>query len=425
MKKNNWFLLLSSAIAFGPLACSSKSEGDAEKHQAEAKTAVDTDIDQKQPELSNGTKEEVKTLVEGNNEFAFDLYSRLSKQKGNIIFSPYSISNALAMTYAGAGGETATQMAKVLHFALEQERVHEAFGSLIAQLNQDKAVRPFDLFVVNSLWVQKGVRLPPQALHISRKNYGAGVKAVDFKTRSEEARQEINAWVEKQTKDKIKNLLCPGDVNPSTYLVLANAIYLKATWLVKFPKEETKDAIFEVSHEDKPLVPMMHHADKGFRYFEDEYFQCLELPYAENRLSMVLLLPRNKDELAELERSLTAAGIQKRLSRLAAKKGSVALPRFKMELRTELLNELMKMGMPTFGMWGSGYISFVVHKAFIDVDEVGTEAAAATAVRLGKSSTPARFVFNADHPFLFLIHDKATGSILFIGRVSDPRAVGN
>ena len=370
-------------------------------------------------------KSDVQTVVEGNNQFAFDLYGRLSKKEGNIIFSPYSISTALAMTYGGARGETEAKMAKVIHFTLTQDRLHPAFGTLAADLQKEDKERPYRLDIANSLWPAMGLVLKPAFQKLTQENYGAGLKQLDFSGATEESRQIINRWVEGKTKDKIKELLLPGDLTPLTSLVLTNAIYFKADWKSQFPKDGTQEAEFEVAPTKKVSVSMMHHRKQPFNYFEGNGFQWLELPYKGDRLSMVFLLPQQKGKLADLEETLTPAALQKGIEKLHPTPGKVSLPRFKMTLRLDLLKDLIEMGMsagPFSAMTdGSLFITKVIHKAFIEVDEEGTEAAAATAVILGKAYIPP-FEFLANHPFLFLIRDKQTNSILFLGRVTNPKA---
>jgi serpin B len=377
------------------------------------------------------SRDELKALVQGNNAFAFDLYARLSQKKGNVVFSPYSISNALAMTYAGARGQTAEEMAKVLHFTLGQERLHPAFAELVADLYKDGKGRPYHLHVANSLWGQKGYPFLDGFLELTRKNYRAGLKEVDFERVPEEARHTVNRWVEEQTRDKIKELLLSGDVTPSTRLVLTNAIYFKATWQTPFPKDQTRDAVFAVAPGEKPSVPMMRQPEGMFRYFAGDNFQWLELPYKGGQLSLVVLLPHKQGRLAGLEKALTASAIQRGVDKLQLRLGEVALPRFQATLRVSLGEDLKQMGMPLAFSRGADFsgiasaenlrLTGVIHKAFIDVDEVGTEASAATAVVAAGTKSIRPFSFRADHPFLFLIRDTQTGSILFLGRVTDPR----
>lgn len=375
--------------------------------------------------------EDVKVLVQGNNEFALDLYRRLAKREGNVLFSPYSVSTALAMTYAGARGETAEQMARVLHFSMPQGRLHPAFGELVGGLQKEP--RDCHFHVANSLWGQTGYPFRDAFVRLTQKNYHAGLDEVDFKRDPEEARKAINGWVEERTQDKIRELLLRGDVTPETRLVLANAVYFKAAWKLPFPKGQTKGAAFHASATETPTVAMMRHPEGLFRYFADDDLQWLELPYKGDRLSMVLLLPQKKRSLNELEKTLTASAVQRGLARLHARVGDVSLPRFQLTSRCSLAEELKEMGMPLPFSRGADFsglvsnsaerlrINGVIHKAYVDVDEVGTEAAAATAVVIGGTTLIRPFFFRADRPFMFLIRDSQTGIILFVGRVIDPR----
>ena len=431
MKKlYRWFIYLAFLVAWTPMACSSQSEGE-KKEQSVPQAPATAEVDQKLLEPSNGTKEELKTLVKGNNEFAVELYSRLSRRHGNIIFSPYSLSTALTMAYAGARGETAQEMAKALKITLEQDRLHEAVGSLAAEIDQSKAAKYIDISIANSLWVQNNLKIGGQFLRISRKNYQAGMRQVDFANRSEESRQIINDWAAMQTKDKIKGLLQKDDIDRRTVLILVNAIYFQANWLVPFSKERTTLSDFEVSTNDKPLVPMMHHESVSLRYHGDESFEWLELPYADRQHTMVVLLPRKKGQLSKLEESLSVSTLQNGISGLRAGEGTVALPIFKFESHFQLKPVLATLGMPLvfstkadFGNITDGVsISNVIQKAMINVEETGTVAAAASGVVVGALAkrVPLRFTFNANHPFFFLIRDTKTGTIFFMGRVSDPR----
>jgi len=377
---------------------------------------------------------DVKAAVAGNSKFAFELYAkfkddpRVKKDGGNLFFSPYSISTALAMTYAGARGRTEKQMADVLHFSLPQERLHHAFGKLEKQLNAGGKKGGYQLSVANALWGQKGEPFLKEFLDLTKKYYGAGPREVDFVRQTEKARKTINAWVEKQTKDKIKELIKKGILGRDTVLVLTNAIYFKGDWAIQFDKKDTTDAPFMISPDEKVTVPMMY-LKESFKYWADGQLQILELPYKGKHLSMIVLLPRKTDGLAELERSLTLTNLNKWLEKLRKQQVLVYLPRFKMTWGVfELKDILIEMGMPAafFGADFSGingkedlFISNVLHKAFVAVDEKGTEAAAATAVVLGRGG-PSVPVFRADHPFVFMIRDNRSGSILFMGRVMNP-----
>ena len=371
--------------------------------------------------------EDLQPLVSGNNEFAFDLFRLVSaKEANNIVISPYSISSALAMTYAGTRDQTADKFAKALHFTLPPQQLHSAFGFLSADLRAQEKDSKYQMHVANALWGQKGLPYYPEFLELTARHYGAGRHEVDFAAKTEEARETINAWVEEKTKNKIKKLLQPKDVGPATKLVLTNAIYFRAFWKAPFHKEQTQDRPFELASGEQVRVPMMQHHEREWRYFEGDGLKWLELPYQGDRLSMVLLLPQHKGSLSQLEKVLSALHIQQGLQKLQPQKGLVTIPRFKVTYRLSLLGQLVEMGMPTGPLsaitsLGPLEIHKVIHKAFIEVDEVGTEAAAATAVIIGDLGYP-RFSFIADHPFLFVIRDAQTGCILFQGRVSDPRS---
>ena len=371
-------------------------------------------------------------VVKGNNVFALDLYSRLRQKDGNLFFSPYSISDALAMTYAGARGQTAEQMATTLHFALPPQRLHPAFGELIRYLNAGGKQRKFQLSTANALWAQKDYTFLPDFTRITKNDYQSGLKEVDFVTATEQARKTINHWVEEQTRDKIKDLIPPRALDRTTRLVLTNAIYFKSAWAHPFYKGATKKEAFHLSNNKKVQVPMMH-INETLRYRDGGTFQVLELPYQHYQLSMFVLLPKKADGLADLEKALTSARLDDWLKGMKTHQVNVALPKFKFSAEFSLKDVLSKMGMPLAftnradftGMTTRGrlHIDEVLHKAFVDVNEKGTEAAAATAI-IAKEAAEAilpRANFRADHPFVFLIRENRTGSILFMGRVANPR----
>ncbi|HMF18030.1 MAG TPA: serpin family protein [Gemmataceae bacterium] len=369
-------------------------------------------------------------VVEGNNGFAVDLYRQLDKKDGNLFFSPYSISNALAMTYAGARGNTAKEMASAMHFDLESARFHPAFAQLIRELQGPVKGRKYQLNIANRLWGQKDYGFLPDFLKISQDLYQAGLKEVDFIDDTDGARKAINAWVEEQTNKKIKELIKPGILSVDTRLVLSNAIYFKAAWLRPFSPKATKPGEFTTSAGKKVKVPMMHTGART-NYFNDGGVLGLELPYENHELSMIVLMPKKADGLAELEKELTAIQLKKWLAKLSDHQVKVMLPKFKVTAEFHLNDVLKQLGIKDAfdrrkadfsGMTTRErlFISHVVHKAFVDVNEAGTEAAASTAVVMDRTSLPPPGVFNADHPFLFLIRDAKTGSILFMGRVADP-----
>jgi serpin B len=373
-----------------------------------------------------------KAVIAGQNAFALDLYKQLRAEEGNLFFSPYSISTALAMTYAGARGDTAKEMAQTLHFPADSELLHASYAALLNQLQGDGQKRGFQLNVANALWGQKGEPFLNPFLTLVRDRYRAGLSELDFKANPEEARKTINTWVEKKTQDKIQNLLPQGSVTPLTRLVLTNAIYFKGDWANQFLKGGTHEQPFTTGAGAAVKVPMMNQTNQ-FGYLDADAFQMLEMPYVGKDLSMVVLLPKKTDGLAEMEKTLTVDKLTGWIGKLRPTRVQVGFPKFKMTKGFSLADTLAKMGMPLAfsdradfsGMNGSRdlFITGVFHKAFVDVNEEGTEAAAATGVVVGVRSAPAQKVtrFVADHPFVFVIRDVRSGSVLFMGRVTDPR----
>ena len=371
--------------------------------------------------------------VKGNTGFAVDLYRQLRAQPGNLIFSPESISTAFAMAYAGARGQTATEMAGVFHFTLPPDQLHPAMGQLLAQMNQRNA--DYQLSVANALWAQQNQSFQQAYLKLVEENYAAGFHLANFLLAPETARTTINQWIEKQTQNKIQNLVPPGAITPLTRLVLTNAIYFKGDWLDAFDKNATENADFHLSSTQSVKAPLMHKT-ASFNFFDGGTFQALELPYKGNQLSMIVLLPNEVSGLSALERAFTAKSLAGWIGKLRpAPKIVVTLPRFTMTQQFELSNALARMGMPLAftsaadfsGMTGTRELnlSAAIHKAVIDVNETGTEAAAATSIIMRATAMrvePPPIIFRADHPFLFLIRDKRSGSILFLGRVVDPTA---
>jgi serpin B len=375
--------------------------------------------------------QDTKIVVEGNQAFAFGLYEKLKEVEGNLFFSPYSISTALAMTYAGARSNTEEQMGTALHFTLDQKRFHPAFAWLEAQLKAIQEKGDIELNIANSLWAQEDYVFLKEFLDLIQSNYGTVLNHVDFKRACEAAREEINAWVEQKTKDKIKDLIKPGVLNALTRLVLTNAIYFKGRWDSQFIKSDTQGSPFWLSIDKSVEVPMMTQK-RQFRYMENDSLQILELPYVGNDLAMIVLLPRKVDGLAQLEADLSLENLNMWIGHLRKREISVFLPKFKMTSQFRLSEILASMGMPDAfgedadfsGIDGTKdlFISAVIHKAFVDVNEEGTEAAAATAAVISVTSVPSKPppTFRADHPFVFLIHDNHSGSILFVGRIVNP-----
>ena len=387
-----------------------------------------------------------KIIVEGNNKFAMELFVRLQSTKGNLFFSPYSISTALAMTHAGARNETESQMTGVLHFPIsenqrtdsspkslpDRQQFASIFGMIIKDLNKRGQKGGYTLSVANALWGQKDYGFLEDFLELIQANYDGGLNEVDFIKAAETARQTINAWVEKKTKNKIKNLISKGVLDSMTRLVLTNAIYFKGNWARQFKEDRTQDAPFTLADGQKIDVAMMNQK-ADFGYMETDTFQALELPYVDEELSMVILLPKEFDALDEFEKTLTPENLPRWLAKIHNREVVVSVPKFKMTSKFGLASVLKSMGMEDAfssnadfsGINGKRdlFISAVIHKAYVEVNEEGTEAAAATGVVMRFTSVgPAPIpVFRADHPFLFLIRDNHSGSILFIGRVANPK----
>jgi len=379
---------------------------------------------------------DTQELVAGNTAFAFELYKALQSEEGNLFFSPYSISTALAMTYAGARGETEQQMADTLHFSLPQTQLHPAFNSLDIQLTtneeggkSDKRT-DFTLRIANSLWGQQGYPFLEEFLDMLAENYGAGMRLVDFVTASEPARIAINDWVSDQTEEKIKDLIPQGAIDSMTRLVLANAIYFYADWQRQFDPNDTRDAAFTLLNEEQVTVSMMSQLS-GFLYTQGEGYQAVEMPYVGGKAAMTIIVP-NSGEFADFDSSITVDQIDEIIANLERKQVKLRLPKFTYKSDFSLAEILSRMGMHDAfgnadfsGMDGTTnlFISDVFHKAFVAVDEEGTEAAAATAVVMTLSAEPIIDVtLTIDRPFIYLIRDTDTGSILFMGRVLNPAA---
>jgi len=386
----------------------------------------------KSPHVSS-TDESI--LVEGDTAFAFDLFQLLKDEEGNVFYSPYSISLALAMTYAGARGETATQMADTLHFDLSQDNLHPAFNYLAMELDKrgegarGKDDEGFRLNVVNAIWGQKNFTFLPAFLDTLAENYGAGMRVLDFINETEKARLTINDWVSDETEQRIQDLIPQGQLDAATRLVLTNAIYFNAAWQYQFEERLTSDSPFYLPDGQNVVVPMMKQTE-SFGYTSGEDYKALELQYDGGELSMIILLP-DSGQYKSFEEQLTAEKATEIINDLKYTQVALSMPKFEFESEFMMKQTLSAMGMPVAfgssadfsGMTGQPglYIDQVIHKAFVSVDESGTEAAAATAVDMKLTGMPAEPVkVTIDHPFIFLIRDIETGTILFIGRVLNP-----
>jgi serpin B len=387
---------------------------------------------------SVGARDRVK-LVGGNSRFAFELYQYLKDEAGevNLFFSPYSISVALAMTYAGARGGTEQQMADTLHFTLPREQLHPAFNWLDLTLAsrgegaKGKDDGGFRLHIANAIWGQSGFRFLDTFLDTLAVNYGAGLRLLDFASDPEASRLAINDWVSDQTEGRIEEMVPRGAIGPMTRLILTNAIYFNAAWAERFKGMQTEPGAFHLLDGSQVTVPMMWHA-ASYGYAKGKRYQAVELPYDGHELSMVILLPK-AGRFERFEESLDADRVDAILSRLDHQRLALILPRFEFESEFGLSDALAALGMRDAfsagadfsGMDGTRelFVWGVVHKAFVSVNEGGTEAAAATAVTvapgiIGRSQEAIQVT--VDRPFLFLIRDRETGAILFVGRVLNP-----
>ncbi len=382
---------------------------------------------------------DMNSLVEGNTAFALNLYQLLKNNGENLFYSPYSISEALAMTYGGARGETEAQMAAALQFKLAQNQLHAAFNSLDLELAQrgegarGQDGNDFRLNVVNAIWGQKDFHFSPEYLDLLAENYGAGLRIVDFIKATEESRKTINEWVSQQTEEKIQDLLPEGSISHMTRLVLTNAVYFNAAWARPFSELNTTDGQFTLLDGSQVTVPMMEQRAKSYSYAEGTDYQAIELPYDGNQMSMIILLPQS-DQFKTFEAALNNQQLNRIISELKSEHVNLTLPKFEIEGEFSLQKTLSELGMPVSfseteadfsGMTGKKelYIQDVVHKSFINVNEEGTEAAAATGVIMDTVSMPMDVKdMVIDSPFIFLIRDIQTETIIFMGRVANPGA---
>jgi len=376
--------------------------------------------------------EGIESIITANNQFALDFYSEIKGEDENIFFSPYSLSVALAMTYEGARGKTAEEMRSVFYFPQEDSFRRESYLSLDSWLTREETEH--ELNIANALWAQEGFAFLQEYFDIITAYYHGLIENLDFIKDPEGSRIIINKWVEEKTKEKIKDLIPKGLINNLTRLVLTNAIYFKGDWVQEFDKKETREQDFYITPEQTVKVDMMRRLDEEaeFPYYETENLQILEMSYSGKETSMLVLLPK-KHNLEEIEEQLTLENLSTWQENLEEKEVRVYFPKFKLETKYFLGNLLSQMGMPAAftkfadfsGMTGEKnlMITEVIHQAFVEVDEKGTEAAAATAVLFGETVSPIEPtipVFRADRPFIFLIQEKETGSILFMGRVLNP-----
>lgn len=382
-------------------------------------------------------------LVDGNTAFALDLYGSFSKDgDGNLLFSPYSISQALAMTYAGANGETATQMADTLHFTLDQDAVPGAFQALnddlvtrgTADADPDRGYPPRSLQIANGLWGEQTFPFSTVFSVELATSYGAGLQPADFIGDPDGVRAGINQWVADHTGDKIQNIVPEGAITTDSRLVLANAVYFYGGWLLTFDESNIADGDFTLADGSTTTVPFMHQQDH-FGYAQGDGYQVIDLPYAGSQFSFTVILPED-GQFDAVEQGLTPDTLATALSQIGDRELILAMPKFEFEYSASLANTLQALGMTDAfdanladfsGMLDAAapnplFIGDVLHKAFIAVDENGTEAAAATVVMMAGAAAPAEppLEVDIDRPFIFLIRDTQTGTILFMGRVMNP-----
>ena len=383
-----------------------------------------------QADDTGSTQSGIQQVVDANNQFAFELYSELDKaENSNIFYSPYSISSAIAMTYEGAKGQTANEMNSVFHFP-ESNILRPNFAAIYNGIN--KKTKAYELRTGNALWVQHDYPFLEDYTSRVEKYYGGKASNLDFIKETEKSRQTINSFIEEQTNNKIKDLIPSGALTPIMRLVLTNAIYFKGTWEWEFDKSDTREQDFKITPTNIVKTPMMFmDNDKAeFNYADIGDLQILELPYKGEEISMLILLPT--ENLGVIEPSLTAEKLKEWKNQMNEfKLDAIYLPKFEFDTKYFMKDTLSAMGMPTPFTWPGAdfsgmdgtemlYIDKVIHQAYVKVDEKGTEAAAATAIMVGFGSAGPRNVFRADHPFIFIIQERETGNILFLGRVVDP-----
>jgi serpin B len=385
--------------------------------------------------------EDIDNVIDANNQFALDFYSELKdKEESNIFFSPYSISTALAMVYEGAERKTADEIQSVFHFPENDDLRRTAYAEIFDEIN--KKEKKYKLHTANALWAQEDYQFSDEYFKIIEEYYKGKIANLDFKKNPEGSRVTINNWVENQTNNKIKDLIPPGVLNVITKLVLTNAIYFKGEWVKQFNENDTKEGDFRINKNNSVKASMMQRTDNEaiFNYTENNRIQVLEMPYSGGELSMLILLPKN-DDLERLENSLSIKKLSGWKKDLKEQRVKIFIPKFKFESKYFMAENLKAMGMPTAfsdladfsGMERKEEkeekeglkIDKVVHQTFIEVNEEGTEATAATGVMMapigiGGIKEPKIPIFRADHPFIFLIQDRETGNVLFMGRVTNP-----
>jgi len=424
-----------SSIALLPLAfCGCDSGSDATNDDPTildlAKSSLTRDL---APQVSAADS---ATLASDNQAFAIDAYRKLAAERDNLVFSPASISIALAMTYAGAVGTTASEMAAAMHFSLPPDRLHPAFDALDLALSARGEGKlgadggPMRLHVVNAAWAERTYTFKSEYLDVLGTNYGAGINLLDFINGFEPSRVTINDWVAEKTEQRIKDLLPEGSITTLTRLVLTNAVYFNAAWLRPFDALNTHDSTFTALDGSSVPAKIMGEEFSSIPAVQTTGYTAFALPYQDERLSMLFVVP-DAGTFTSFEASLDTAKLDGIVTSLVEQQVALSMPRFRIESSAELGKMMQQLGMQAAfqpgvadfsGMDGTQYlyISNILHKAFIDVAEKGTEAAAATAVVLSGRGMPSGLIINVNRPFLYVLRDQPTGAILFMGRVVDP-----
>jgi len=377
-----------------------------------------------------------------NNDFALAMYAQLRQQPGNLFFSPFSIRSALCMMEAGARGQTAAQIRQSLRISSSTDTQRGDLVEIVQRLNLANYGK-YEMGVANSLWPQDGTPLQPEFVDLIARDYDGHINLVNYHKSADAACLEINRWVEDKTRQKIRDLIPPGSLNADTRLVLVNAVYFKGTWVLKFEERDTREEFFYLEGGGKVRAPLMYQQCDRVRYFRGAEYQAVELIYESGDLSMLVILPHRKDGLGDLEKTLSLQMISDCVHQMNIREIELFLPRFKTTWEgVDMKMHLSALGMPLAfepfkadfsGINGieppderSLHISAVFHKAFVDVYEEGTEAAAATGVGIPEGAAfrppkpPPVPIFQADHPFLFAIRDRQSGAILFLGRIVNP-----
>jgi serpin B len=434
---NIWIVFVSSVVGFTWLSgCDFSTRPQEEQYGEVVRSEKSRQLS---PEVDEADEAE---LAAGNSAFALDLYQLLVRGDNNVFYSPYSISLALAMAYAGAEGQTEQHMADTLHFTLPKARLHPAFNTLDLELESrgEGAAgadgEGFRLNIANAMWGQRDYTFLTSFLDVLALNYGAGLRLLDFAADPDGSRLTINDWVSDRTEERIQDLLAPGTITSGTRLVLTNAVYFNAAWGQPFEEENTQDDTFYLLDGSTVITEMMTQTT-SFHYAQGEAYQAVELPYDGGELSMVILLP-SEGEFEAFEASLDAGSFDAILADLRSEEVRLTMPKFTYESEFGLRRTLTDLGMANAFCGGSAdfsgidggvgglCISEVIHKAFVLVDEAGTEAAAATAVIFETTAAPGEpeeiIRVNVDRPFIFVIRDVETDTILFIGRLMNPTA---